>query len=90
MANKYNCAVIVLHHVTKGDHADGRSGISMNSLLYAGEREARHIWGVYNDGADTLQVQVLKQQDGPADPGGKLEIPLRWTPRLGSLMSKVM
>ena len=93
MANKYNCAVIVLHHVNKGSGtavADGRHGIQMNSLLHAGEREARHVWGVYNDGIDTLQVQVLKQQDGPADPDGKLEIPLRWTPRLGSLMSKVM
>jgi len=93
MANKYNCAVIVLHHVTRGgnaSHADGRTGIAMNSLLYAGEREARHVWGVYNDGEGTINVQVLKQQDGPADPNGGLEIPLRWTPRLGSLMSKVM
>ena len=93
MANKYNCAVIALHHVTRGGnagHADGRSGIQMNTLLHAGEREARHVWGVYNDGTDTVNVQVLKQQDGAADPSGKLEIPLRWTPRLGSLMSKVL
>ena len=93
MANKYNCAVIALHHVTRGGnagHADGRSGIQMNTLLHAGEREARHVWGVYNDGEGTITVQVLKQQDGPADPDGHLEIPLRWTPRLGSLMSKVM
>jgi hypothetical protein len=93
MANKYNCAVIALHHVTRGGnagHADGRSGITMNTLLYAGEREARHVWGVYNDGEGTVNVQVLKQQDGAADPHGDIEIPLRWTPRLGSLMSKVM
>ena len=93
MANKYNSAVIALHHVTRGGnagHADGRSGIQMNTLLHAGEREARHVWGVYNDGEGTITVQVLKQQDGPADPDGHLEIPLRWTPRLGSLMSKVM
>ena len=92
MANKYNCAVIALHHVTRGgnaNHASGRQGISMNTLLYAGEREARHVWGVYNDGEQTINVQVLKQQDGPADPDGSLQIPLRWTPRLGSLMSKV-
>ena len=93
MANKYNTAVIALHHVTRGGnagHADGRSGIQMNTLLHAGEREARHVWGVYNDGDSVINVQVLKQQDGAADPSGELEIPLRWTPRLGSLMSKVM
>ncbi len=93
MANKYNTAVIALHHVVKGSgsrQADGRTPIEMNQLLHAGERESRHVWGVYNDGAGVIKVQVLKQQDGPADPGGSLEIPLRWTPRLGSLMSKVM
>jgi len=93
MANKYNTAVICLHHVVKGSGtktADGRTAIEMNQLLHAGEREARHVWGVYNDGEGTVNVQVLKQQDGPADPNGSLELPLRWTPRLGSLMSKVM
>lgn len=93
MANKYNMAIIALHHVTRGSgnsHASGREGIEMNNLLYAGEREARHVWGVYNDGDRQLKVQVLKQQDGPADPEGKMEIHLEWYPQLGSLMSKVM
>ncbi len=93
MANKYNCAVIALHHVTKGTgttQATGRQGIQMNQLLHAGERESRHVWGVYNDGEGTINVQILKQQDGPAEPDGSMEIPLRWTPRMGSLMSKVM
>jgi len=93
MANKYNMAIIVLHHVTRGSnasHASGRQGIAMNDLLYAGEREARHVWGVYNDGQGNLNVQILKQQDGPADPSGNLEIGLAWHPRMGSLMSRVM
>lgn len=93
MANQFNTAIIALHHVTRGsgnDHANGRSGITMNNLLYAGEREARHVWGVYNDGDKNLTVQILKQQDGPADPDGELTFDLRWYPRLGSLMSKVM
>jgi len=37
-----------------------RRPLTMNSLLFAGEREARHVWGVYNNGADTLHIQVLK------------------------------
>ena len=93
MANKYNIAVVALHHVTRGgnaDHASGRAPMQMNNLLHAGEREARHVWSVYNDGEGTVNVQILKQQDGPADPDGGMEVPLRWTPRLGSLMSKVM
>ena len=93
LANTYNTAIIALHHVTRGgnnSHADGRSPITMNNLLYAGEREARHVWGVYNDGDGTLNLQILKQQDGPADPGGGMSIALKWYPQLGSLMSKVM
>ena len=93
MANTYNTAIIALHHVTRGsgnDHANGRTGITMNNLLYAGEREARHVWGVYNDGDGTINVQILKQQDGPADPDGKMSVSLKWYPQLGSLMSKAM
>lgn len=93
MANRFNIAIIALHHVTRGSansHASGREGIQMNNLLYAGEREARHVWGVYNDGDGTLKVQILKQQDGPADPEGNMEIALKWYPQLGSLLSKVM
>lgn len=93
IANQYNMAVIALHHVTRGggnSHASGRVGIEMNHLLNAGEREARHVWGVYNDGDGTVNVQILKQQDGPADPEGQMEVALRWYPQLGSLMSKVL
>lgn len=93
LANQYNIAVIVLHHVTRSGnagHASGRERLQMNNLLFAGEREARHVWGVYNDGEGNLNVQILKQQDGPADPFGGLEIGLRWHPRMGSLMSRVM
>lgn len=90
MANRHNTSFIVLHHVTRGGgaaHGQGRTGISMTNLLFAGEREARHVWGVYNDGGAKLTVQVLKQQDGPADPAGALSLALAWHPKLGSLLS---
>ena len=93
LANRYNTAFICLHHVTRGgaaEHGKGRKGIGLNDLLYAGEREARHVWGVYNNGDNNLYLQVLKQQDGPADPSGNLQITLQWQPRLGSLMSAAL
>jgi hypothetical protein len=82
--------ILALHHVTRGggtEHGRGQQPITMNDLLYAGEREARHVWGVYNNGGSVMSLQVLKQQDGPADPGGEMEVQLRWYPRLGKLVS---
>lgn len=87
LAQSLDTAIVLLHHVTRGEWATGQKPLTMNSLLFAGEREARHVWGVYNNGADTLHIQVLKQQDGPADPNGSLEIALRWFPRMARLAS---
>ena len=88
MANELNMCIMVLHHVTRGggnQHGRGHQPIALNDLLFAGEREARHVWGLYNDGVDTIKLQVLKQQDGPADPDGGMEVALRWYPKLGKL-----
>jgi len=90
VALKHNTCVMALHHVTRGGgstHGKGQGPMQINDLLYAGEREARHVWGVYNDGGDNLIVQVLKQQDGRADPQGDLRVTLRWYPKLGKLAS---
>ena len=90
LAEEMDACVIVLHHVTRGGgepHGQGQLPLKMNDLLYAGEREARHVWGIYNDGHSIIRVQVLKQQDGPADPGGEMSVALRWYPRLGKLVS---
>lgn len=92
MANEYNLTVLALHHVTRGGgrdnpHGRGRAGIALNDLLFAGEREARHVWGVFNDGNDHVFLQILKQQDGPADPDGNMKLSLRWYPKLGRLLS---
>ncbi len=90
LAQEIDTSIIVLHHVTRGGgtkHGQGQSPLALNDLLYAGEREARHVWGVYNDGGGIIHLQILKQQDGPADPGGEMTIPLRWYPVLGKLAS---
>lgn len=88
--NDFTC--ILLHHVTKGGrdskHSRGTDAMKMNDLLFAGERESRHVWGVYhNEGSTEMYIQVLKQQDGRADPDGKLAVGLRWHPALGRLAS---
>ncbi len=93
MAIKLNFTCVLLHHVTRGggretSHARGTKGMSMNDLLFAGERESRHVWGVFhNHSSDEMYVQILKQQDGRADPDGGLKIGLRWYPALGRLAS---
>ncbi len=93
MAIEHDFACIALHHVTRGggretSHARGTKGMSMNDLLFAGERESRHVWGVYHSQqSDEMYLQVLKQQDGRADPDGGLKVGLRWYPSLGRLAS---
>ena len=90
LANTANTSIIVLHHVIRSGESRkegrGRSPIKLSDLLFAGEREARHVWGVYNDGNDRMMVQVLKQQDGPADPEGSMYETLRWYPKLNRLV----
>lgn len=82
--------IVVLHHVTRsnreGEHDMGRAPIRMKDLLFAGEREARHVWGVYNNGANVINVQILKQQDGHADPTGSMRIPFSWDPEYSSIV----
>jgi hypothetical protein len=93
LAIEEDTLVAVLHHVTRSKedrddtHSQGRGRITLTNLLFAGEREARHVWGVYNDGDKTVRVSVLKQQDGRADPAGNLEVSLAWKPETGRLES---
>ena len=96
MCNEQDMTVIGLHHVTRGggsetSHGTGTRAIKMNDLLFAGERESRHVWGVFHPPGDDhiLNVQILKQQDGPADPNGGMIVPLRWFPEHGRIQSYV-
>jgi len=88
IANRRGVAIVALHHVLKnGEKGDGTHKITMTDLLHGGEREARHVWGVYhNEETTRMYLQVLKQQDGPAKPGGQLQVPLTWVPTTGSLL----
>jgi len=78
--------ILILHHVSRGDAAEGTEPLSMTSLLFGGEREARHVWGVYRGGDDRrVFIQILKQQDGQADARGNLKVDLSWMPKEGRL-----
>ena len=89
MAIRLDTCIVVLHHVSRASAGSkGRSGITMKDLLFAGEREARHVWGVFNDGEARMNLQILKQQDGRADPEGEqYVVPLSWHPETGKLSS---
>lgn len=81
---------VVLHHVIRRSDGGtsigtGAKKIRLTDVLYAGERESRHVWGVYHQGDREMRVQVLKQTDGPADPEGDLDVGLVWHPEFGSL-----
>jgi len=82
MAIKHNVCVMALHHVKRGADKQSRGNMPMNmdDLLFAGDREARHVLGVYTFDNSEVRVQILKQQDGPADADGKLYVKLRWIP----------
>ena len=89
LANEKNTCIMLLHHVIRrGENSGsgrGTAPLTLNDLYFAGEREARLVLGVYNNGVDTLHVQVLKQQDGAASADGNIAVDLRWTPRLARL-----
>jgi hypothetical protein len=92
LAIKYDVGLVLLHHVIRGDGDDrdmmGMVPLTLGDLLFAGEREARHVWGVYNDGLNFLTLQVLKQQDGRAHPGGGVRFSLDWTPTTAQLWDR--
>lgn len=94
LAIAYDVGIVVMHHVTRSGesgkkHGLGTEPLKLTDLLFAGEREARHVWGVYR-GYDNrnLNFQVLKNQDGRADASGELRVRLDWTPESGLLYSR--
>ena len=89
LANEKNTCIMLLHHVVRrGENNQagrGTAPLTLNDLYFAGEREARLVLGVYNNGEDALHVQVLKQQDGRSSADGNISVDLKWTPRMARL-----
>lgn len=98
MAIKWNVMVVALHHITRStpgsrdsarrDQGQGNKPIRMTDLYFAGERESRHVWGVHLPDSNQMKVQILKQQDGAADPDGALWVRLRFIPQYSRVVSK--
>lgn len=88
---RHDVGIVGMHHVGRsGDHGKkvglGNRPLRMSELLFGGEREARHVWGVYHqENSNILTFQVLKQTDGEADPDGNLQFHLEWEPELSRL-----
>jgi hypothetical protein len=91
LAIESDVGIVLLHHVTRSGergkkHGQGTEPLTMTDLLFGGEKEAAHVWGVYRGlGNRQLNFQVLKQGDGRADAGGGLSVPLTWQPEVGRL-----
>lgn len=70
LARAANSAVLVLAHVN-GMHEGGRDVIPLNGIMFKATKKASLILSLH-PGAfpSNLYVSVLKNRDGPADPGG--------------------
>lgn len=89
LAINRDVGLLLLHHVTRSnEHGLGTEPLRMKDLLFAGEREARHVWGVYRPHDRVVNIQVLKNQDGEADPSGGLQVSLDWQPESAIVNSR--
>lgn len=89
-AIKHDVAIVALHHVQRFAGravGSGETPLTMTDLLFGGEREARHVWGVYrSNDRKTIYLQVLKQQDGQARSDGTLKAEMVWQPEYGRIL----
>lgn len=68
--------VLALHHVNRGPKPG--SPLKLTDGQYSGEQEAEMVLGLWNKDEDYLNVSVLKNRSGRADPTGKLYSTLRF------------
>ena len=87
---KYDTSFLLQHHVKReGKQALGTEPLTMTSLMFGGEKEAAHVWGVYHrEDKREMYIQVLKQRGGRADATGKLSVTLDWDAASGWLTSR--
>lgn len=68
--------VLALHHVTRS--ASPGAPLTLTSGQFAGEQEAEMVLGLWARDPDYLNVSVLKNRNGQADPTGNLYTTLRF------------
>ena len=70
LARAANAAVLVLAHVN-GMHEGGRDPIPLSGLMFKATKKASLILALHPTAWEShLRAAVLKNRDGPADPGG--------------------
>jgi predicted ATP-dependent serine protease len=87
---KYDTSFLLQHHVKRdGKQALGTEPLTMTSLMFGGEKEAAHVWGVYHrQDKREMYIQMLKQRGGRADATGGLSVVLDWDAQSGWLTSR--
>lgn len=73
IARMRDTTVLALHHVTRGAAREER--LTLHSGQYSGEQEAEIVLGLWREG-ERINVGVLKNRNGRADPSGRLTFPL--------------
>lgn len=68
--------VLALHHVNRGP-APGQP-LKMTDGQFSGEQEAEMVLGLWSKSEDLLNVSILKNRQGRADPAGSLYATLRF------------
>lgn len=68
--------ILALHHVTRG--AQSGKPLTMTSGQFAGEQEAEMMLGLWAKDQESINVSVLKNRQGEADPSGQLHKTLRF------------
>lgn len=73
VARMRDAVVLALHHVRR-EASEGR--LKLHSGQYAGEQEAEIVLGLWRGVNTSLEVGVLKNRNGQADPSGNLSFSL--------------
>lgn len=76
IARKGDTFILALHHVTRS--AKAGEPLTMASGQYAGEQEAEMVLGLWSKDEDYMNVSILKNRSGRADPSGNLHTSLRF------------
>jgi hypothetical protein len=76
VARMGNTMVVALHHVTRS--AAPGLPLTLTSGQFAGEQEAEIVLGLWAKHPDYLNVSILKNRNGEADPTGNMYVTLRF------------
>lgn len=85
---RFKFTTLILHHIKRGQAANGTSRVTQQDGLYGGEQDATHVLGLWRPGAETLTVATLKNRMGPANADGFMSVDLRADYARGRISSR--